>query len=379
MYSVTDYGNMLANPGRVEPYVRALREALRPGATVLDLGCGIGFFAVLAAQLGARHVYAIDPNPAIAVGKDLAKLNGVSDRITFLAQNSTAVTLPEPVDLIVSDLRGPLPLFGDCPSVLLDARDRCLAKDGRLIPQRDRLWAVPLAAPELYDRLCNYPWRDRPHGIDLSAGRTYAVNRWHKCSFTAEQCAATPELWVELDYRTLTQPTVGRELRWSFAEPRVIGGIGLWFEADLYGEIGFSNAPDQPDLVYGKAFLPLSEPVEVQPRDSLCLTLQALAINGRYLWQWRSHFDRQGDPIASFHQSSFTAQPRLPDQLAKQGSRYVPSLTADAQIAQAVLQAFGSGQSSDDIVRAIAAQYPEHFATERALQAFVTELVQRYG
>ena len=108
-YSPLDYASMLGDRGRMDAYSAALKQAIRPDSVVLDLGTGTGYFAVLACFLGARHVYAIEPNPAIALGKKLAAHNGVQDRITWYEKYSTDVQLPEKADVIVSDLRGLLP------------------------------------------------------------------------------------------------------------------------------------------------------------------------------------------------------------------------------------------------------------------------------
>jgi len=39
---------------------------------------------LLACHFGARHVYAIEPNVAIQVGRELAAENGFSEKITFI-------------------------------------------------------------------------------------------------------------------------------------------------------------------------------------------------------------------------------------------------------------------------------------------------------
>jgi SAM-dependent methyltransferase len=54
------------------------------GATVLDAGCGsLGTLAIMAAHLGAARVVGIDGGP-LAMARQLAEENGVSDRVTFL-------------------------------------------------------------------------------------------------------------------------------------------------------------------------------------------------------------------------------------------------------------------------------------------------------
>jgi ribosomal protein L11 methyltransferase len=60
----------------------ALRVALTPAATVLDVGCGSGVLSVAACVMGASHVVAIDISPAaIPVTTANAALNGVTDRV----------------------------------------------------------------------------------------------------------------------------------------------------------------------------------------------------------------------------------------------------------------------------------------------------------
>src|SRR5579864_6216059 len=110
MYNLTDYGAMMFDQPRMQAYVSALERAVRPGSVVLDIGTGTGVFALLACRFGARKVYAIEPNDAIHVARRLAADNGCADRIEFVQDLSTRITLPEKADVIVSDLRGVLPL-----------------------------------------------------------------------------------------------------------------------------------------------------------------------------------------------------------------------------------------------------------------------------
>ena len=91
MYSVHDYGAMIADRVRMEAYAEALRQAVKPGSVVLDLGSGAGIFALLACRLGARHVYAIEPSDIIEVGREIAAANSYSGRITFVQQRSEQV------------------------------------------------------------------------------------------------------------------------------------------------------------------------------------------------------------------------------------------------------------------------------------------------
>ncbi|MDH3444335.1 MAG: 50S ribosomal protein L11 methyltransferase, partial [Deltaproteobacteria bacterium] len=56
MYSIFDYGSMIADHVRMDAYARALRRAVTADSVVLDIGTGTGIFALLACQFGARRV-----------------------------------------------------------------------------------------------------------------------------------------------------------------------------------------------------------------------------------------------------------------------------------------------------------------------------------
>src|ERR1044072_3779806 len=148
MYSLHFYGQMLADASRMEAYAAALRRTVNRDSVVMDLGCGPGVFALLACKLGARRVYAVEPDNVILLAREAAAANGCAERIEFFEKLSTQITLPEPGTIIVSDVRGLLPFYQQNIQSLIDARQRLLAPHGVLIPRRDILWAAAVEAPE---------------------------------------------------------------------------------------------------------------------------------------------------------------------------------------------------------------------------------------
>ena len=108
-------------------YKRALQDAVTTDSVVLNIGAGTGLFALLAAQLGVRRVIAIEANDVIDLGRRFARDNGLAGQIDFIQALSTEVTLDEPADVIISDLRGVLPLFQHHIPTIVDARQRFLA------------------------------------------------------------------------------------------------------------------------------------------------------------------------------------------------------------------------------------------------------------
>lgn len=307
MYSLSGYGKMLADRGRMQAYAAAMEAAIAPGMTVLDIGTGTGIHALLACQLGAKHVWAVEPDPIIHLAQRIAKANGYRDRITFIQGTSTQMDLPEPVDAIVSDLRGVLPLFQQHLPAIVDARTRLLKPGGILIPECDRLFVTLVNAPELYTKHLE-PWCEQPLGFDLSAVQPHLINRWIKAELHPEQCITPPQCWVTLDYTQLTSANAQRTVTWEITQPSQAQGLGMWFNTHLTAGVGFSNAPDAPQLLYGQGFFPLQEPLDLQSGDRITVQLRAKLLQGSYTWQWNTEVVRSEQIIQRFRQSTFAGR-----------------------------------------------------------------------
>lgn len=68
-----------------------MEDLVRPGDTVLDVGCGSGILALWAARLGAGRVWACDNDPvAVAVAIDNACRNGLTEQVSPVLADSPA-------------------------------------------------------------------------------------------------------------------------------------------------------------------------------------------------------------------------------------------------------------------------------------------------
>lgn len=312
MYSLHFYGQMLADAPRMDAYAAALRQAIRPDSVVMDLGCGPGVFALLACKLGARRVYAVEPNNVIGLAREAAAANGFADRIEFFDTVSSEIALPEPATIIVSDLRGVLPFFQQHIPAIIDARKRLLARDGVLIPRRDVLWAAVVQAPEQYADLID-PWQNQ-FELDLSAATRFITNTWRKSDIKSDQFLAEPACWNTIDYHEVDSPDARAEISWRVARNGTAHGFVVWFDSELIDDIGISNHPASPRMIYGQGFFPFSQPVRVSEGDRIELRLAAKFVQDDYVWRWDSDFV---DQKASFKQSTFYGVPLSTAQLRK--------------------------------------------------------------
>jgi len=386
MYTIAGYGEMIADRGRMEPHVQALRQVVQPGSVVLDLGSGLGLFALLACKFGAVRVYAIEPASINQLAQDIAAQTPYRDRIHFIQQPSESVTLPEPVDVIIADLRGVVPLFQKNLLTLADARQRFLKPGGVLIPQCDRLWASIVETQDLYNQLMQ-PWEGSPYGFDLAVARQLVANRYVKATILPENLLAVPQTWATIDYtqQSSTSSEASRSADLTFTINRAGTGHGLavWFETTLVetpqGHIGFSNAPDCPRLLYGQAFFPWAEKIALQRGDQVQVKLQARFINHDYVWRWQTQMSCPSDPLATLitlDQSTFwgTALGRSPNIHAE----FVPKLTHQVEVDHLILSQIDGTQDVATIAHRLREKFPHQFSSWQETLTSVSTLCQRY-
>ena len=317
MYSLHFYGQMIAPGPRVDAYAEALRRTVKPDSVVMDLGCGPGLFALLACKLGARRVYAVEPEKIVGLAREAAAANGFMDRIKFFEQLSTEITLPEPATIIISDLRGVLPWFQQHIPAIKNARERLLGRGGVLIPHRDILWAALVEAPEQYEELVA-PWQNNDFGLDLSAGSRLITNNWRKTKINPAQLLVEPVNWTTLDYYEVDSPDVCAGISWQAARNGTAHGIAVWFDTELVADVHFSNHPGAPQLIYGTGFFPFSKPVEILEGERIELQLAADFVQDGYVWRWdTSFFSPTGEARLNFKQSTFFGAPLSAAQLRK--------------------------------------------------------------
>jgi len=378
MYSLGAYGSMIADRVRMDAYAAALREAIRPGATVVDIGTGTGIMACLACTYGAGRVYAIEPADVIEVAREIAHASGLGERIEFIQKPSTAVTLPERADVIVSDLRGVLPPLGQHLPSVVDARRRWLKPGGALIPRRDVIRVAVASAPELHEAHV-VPWERDDYGLDMRAASRIETNTWRKCRVRPSQLVLDARPLATLEYATLEHPDVAGALSWTAAHAADAHGLVAWFDADLGPAAGFTNAPGAPEAIYGQAFFPWSSAVALEPGDTVSVAIRATLVGEDYVWSWRTRVDGRAGTKAEFRQSTFFGAPLSPATLARRRADHVGALSEEGRHDRLILTLLDEGQPLNRIADEALAKAPAQAGTPAQALARVADLSVRYG
>lgn len=166
---------MLADTGRNRAYAKAIAQVVQPGDLVLDIGCGAGLTAMLAARAGAEHVYAIEQQPMIAeAARRVIADNGLSDRITVIQKWSHDIVvgqdIPEAADVVVSEIVDTV-LLGEGALATLKHAMAHLAKPGaRAVPEHGTLKAQLVES----DKLAELWHPEEAEGFDLRAFHRFA-------------------------------------------------------------------------------------------------------------------------------------------------------------------------------------------------------------
>jgi protein arginine N-methyltransferase 1 len=270
---------MLNDRARTSAYLHALRDVVRPGDVVLDVGTGTGVLAIAAAQAGARHVYAIESTSIGRAAAALFEANGLADRITLVEGHSTRISLPTRADVLVSEIIGSDPLGEHALEVMFDAVQRLLTPDARIIPAELALYAIPVQVPDevlernTFTTRVVENWRAW-YGIDFSPLTTIADRSPHQIMVRPNQLGdyavlGEPVMILHRRFRDQQSPVV--ETRTSFAVARGgrLSGILLFFELALSPSTRLSTDPAHVrlDNHWRHAVWAMPEPYEAREGD----------------------------------------------------------------------------------------------------------------
>lgn len=379
-YSVFDYGDMIECEPRMSIYAEALRRAVTPGCTVIDLGAAFGMFALLACKYGAAKVIAIEPDPSIELLMPMARANGFADRITVIRDLSINYTPPAKADVIVSDCRGTVSLYQHHIATLADARARLLKPGGALLPMRDTL-RIALARWPKTHRGNTRPWLRNKFALDLTAGHRFVVNMEQKAYLKPRALRSSVHDLAVLDYRTITEPNLDSTVELTAERDGEVHGLLVWFDAEIAAGLSYSNAPGQPELVYGQMFLPLDCAPKLAKGERINARVRGTLIDGEYVWSWTWQViaatgTPRGTPV---QQSSFLSRIQSPRVLAAGSNQHTPALDIAMLLDRDCLTLVGEGRTLDAIAKAMQERHPKHLPTYQAALDRAAQCLGRYN
>jgi type I protein arginine methyltransferase len=256
---------MLRDTQRNEAYRRALAHVVKPGDVVLDVGAGTGILSIFAAQAGARRVYAVERTGIADVARQVIAANGYSDIIEVLQSDLEDVSLPEKVDVIVSEWMGGFGVDENVLAPVVMARDRWLKPGGTMVPSRVTAMLAPAHLPEFDEAMAH--WRSRPHGVDLSLIAELSTHENFHTQTPPEYLVAPPQKMWSHDALTCSlaeadQPFTTK-LTFEATQTSRLSGLMTWFVAEMGDGNTLTNAVGDPDTHWGRSMFPLDQPIDL--------------------------------------------------------------------------------------------------------------------
>ena len=167
---------MLKDEVRTLQYRNAIKynENNIKGKVVLDIGCGTGILSLFCAQVGAKHVYAIDCSEIANYARKIVKENNYDDKITVIKGKVEELNLPvDKVDVIVSEWMGYFLFYESMLDTVIYARDKWLRPGGYMLPDYLTLNLVAIEDAEYKNEKLNF-WDD-VYGFSMKCIKEVAI------------------------------------------------------------------------------------------------------------------------------------------------------------------------------------------------------------
>ncbi|MEQ1505827.1 MAG: class I SAM-dependent methyltransferase [Myxococcota bacterium] len=240
---------LLSDPERNRALITLL-ERHAPGATVAEIGCGTGLLSLVAAKLGARKVWAIEPTEMADVAAQVVRDNGLGGVIEVLTDRIEDLE-PRPVDLAFSELLNADPFLEGVLPAMAAAR-RWVGPRGRLAPRRLRVYTALVAAPDSVREA--HLARAQVDGFAARFGlrldgllEALATDESYRYVSADDAPVSSAGLVWDLALGDDDEPPDAVEVEVVPTGSGPVAGAVVWFEAELDDGLALTNAPGRAD------------------------------------------------------------------------------------------------------------------------------------
>nr|XP_019585248.1 PREDICTED: histone-arginine methyltransferase CARM1-like isoform X4 [Rhinolophus sinicus] len=224
---------------------------------VLDVGCGSGILSFFAVQAGAKRVYAVEASSVAQYAEMLVKNNHLSDKIIVLPGKIEEISLPEAVDVIISEPMGYM-LFNERMLESYLHSKKWLKTNGMMFPTFSDIHLAPFSDEQLYMEhysRANFWYQQCFYGVNLSSLRGAAVDEYFRQpivdTFDIRILMARSVKYTvnfmdaeEADLHRVEIPFV-----FQMVQSGLIHGLAFWFDVAFVGSlvtVWLSTAPTEP-------------------------------------------------------------------------------------------------------------------------------------
>ncbi|CAD6193905.1 unnamed protein product [Caenorhabditis auriculariae] len=218
---------------------------------VMDVGSGTGILSMFAAKAGAKKVFAMEFSNMALQSRQIIKDNNLDHIIKVIQAKVEDVTeLPggvEKVDIIISEWMGYCLFYESMLNTVLFARDKWLAPNGMLFPDKAKLFLCAIEDRQYKEDKIH--WWDNVYGFNMSAIRKVAVTEPLVDVVDNAQVVTNNCLLKEVDLYTVKVEdlTFTSNFQLSCARNDYVQALVTFFTVEFskcHKRTGFSTGPD---------------------------------------------------------------------------------------------------------------------------------------
>jgi type I protein arginine methyltransferase len=311
---------MLGDRLRMKAYEKAIKQVVRPGMTVLDLGTGTGILSKWALEAGAKMVYGVDVDKknskkAVELIRKIEFLN----RFRLFNGSSYDITLPERVDVIVSEILGNLADNEDMTPILFNARKRFLKKNGVMLPKGAETWLVPITSKKSHKQVAELDVKSIASVYNLKKlSSTLKINNPFNLCYDAilpkKLYLAPPLRFNKFSFNGTDKATYAITKKFTANHSGIFTGFKGYFVAQLSSGVTIDISGEdiknhKTSDCWKHAYLPIEHPIDVFKGDIIELIFsRAYTLKKswpfRQIYSWNGKIIRKKKIIATFNQST---------------------------------------------------------------------------
>lgn len=313
-----DFHELMLNDSiRMVKYEKAIKEVIKPGMNVLDVGTGTGILSLWALEAGARKVYGIDVNKD-RIPQALKRIEdaGFSEKFEIFNDFSYNVKLPEKVDVIISEILGNLADNEDMTPILNHAKKTFLKENGVILPKKVETSLVPVFSKKAYNNLVsnNVKGISGNYNLDkllLELEIKDKFNLYYDAILPKSSYLSEPKIIKTFNFEN-DDSEYGEKIFYKVKKDGFLTGFKGSFNAQLSDYTNLDISSDNINLretsdCWKHCYLPISDLIKVKKGDLIEVTFSRFypkkKLGFKQFYSWTGNIKREGELIESFSQS----------------------------------------------------------------------------
>ncbi|MFC3149667.1 50S ribosomal protein L11 methyltransferase [Litoribrevibacter euphylliae] len=310
---------MLNDRLRMQAYEQAIKETVKPGDVVVDLGAGTGILSQWALEAGASKVYAIELDASILniAEQSLAKTQ-FADRFIAINKLSYDVTLPERVDVLISEILGNIADNEDFQPIISDAIARFLKPEGKCLPKDACSYIAPVTSESAHEAIRQGAIKtlNPSYKLEKLMAQKAINNRfnlYYDTVLLASSRLSKPQALQRYDGDWSQSSSYHKSRSFVVEKDAVLTGFQCYFVATLSDNVSLDISGDclterSCSDSWKHAYLPIEHRIEVQKGDIISLSFSRYypkdkcTLAFRQFYRWKGTVMREGNAVASFDQ-----------------------------------------------------------------------------